>query len=159
MADKFMEPEEYEEYLKTEFVTGMTTDNEEATKAPESVVTLYELNQNIIAQMPALDEMGWEDARINFINWYKKNYAEYYMLLCKELSHYTIFHLQNIDEDIIDNFWEEIKDMAVNWISENCVHVMEEDDNGALAIWVTYPRTDTAHCFYLFPYDSGVVKV
>ena len=89
---KFMEPEEYEAYLAQQkakeeaFVTGMCTE-EEAKNPPELgkitstgdkeiQVSLYDLNRQMIAQMPDMTDEQLLFARESFKDWlnhYKDN--------------------------------------------------------------------------------------
>lgn len=157
----FMEPEEYEAYLKEQekMIADIKAKNEALKEAhPKGLasVTLYELNQNIINTLPPLDGDGESKALDNFLKWFSQNehiIENYYMLLCNQLKYYTVFHLNTKD---IENFWKELLD-----ICKECgtIKTMEIDTNGIWAIWLDWQNEGECHCFYLFPYDRGVVEI
>ena len=71
----------------------MATDNNKVTMG-----SLYQMNQQIFKQMPALSP---ETLKIEFANigaWFSAHYTKkYYMLLCKERSDYTLIHLNDFN--------------------------------------------------------------
>ena len=88
-----MEPEEYETYLKQQeekqeklkaYYESLKKDNSNL-KGP----TLYELNKQIIAQMPILNEDEIRRCSDTLLKYFVKNSDSYYMLLCNELNYYT----------------------------------------------------------------------
>ena len=60
-------------------------------------LTLYEVNQQLVAQLPNMTKEKIEEKKEMFNNFLKKDSAEYYMMLCKELSYYTIFRILSSD--------------------------------------------------------------
>lgn len=152
----FMEPEDYEKFLEGHAdpvgepgVCGEPgINNDDAPK-----VSLYEMNQMLIAQMPAYDAEQMERADDIIYDWiYNGNKANYYMLLCKELSYYTVFHSEDnclIANDFIAELWDVLRGMTIRDVSV--------DTNGVIAIWIDWDD-GMPHCFYLFPYDKGVVE-
>ena len=162
----FMEPEEYEAYLKeqerlVEEAQAKAKELAESGSNELASVSLYELNQGIINGMPALSEDGVLKRAQLFFDWVAENKGNYYMLLNHELHQYTVCHTRNHtgfpDDDPIDldDFWSELLDTLkyVGTIKEM------EVDSGAWSIWVDWQDEGTCHCFYLFPYDGGVVEV
>lgn len=156
----YVEPEEYEhllELLKEQDNMEKAFEVPENEEAPKVEVSLYELNQMMVAQMPPM-EVDLMEA--NFISWYRqlkmdKNPA-YFMLLGKELSYYTLFHLDWNGDDKTENFWRELNEVLE---CAGPIRLMEKDTNGAFSIWVDWQEKGVCHCFYLFPYDEGVVEV
>lgn len=121
----------------------------------EAQTTLYEMNQQLIAQLP---EINMKVAEKNFRRWYSNfNHNDtYFMLLNNDLHYYTLFANTIVhDEDAVDNFWAELLDVLSYC---GTIKVMEEDTNGAFAIWVIWEETGVPEQFYLFPYDRGVVN-
>lgn len=167
----YMEPEEYEAYLKeqerlVEEAQAKSKELAESGSNELTSVSLYELNQGIINNMPALDEDGKLKARQKFFEWFwgnddANNIDHYYMLLCKELNYYTIFHnsqhCANATDDLIDedDLWRELMDV-LSYVGD--IKVMEADTNGAWSIWADW-HGEGCHCFYFFPYGGGVVEV
>lgn len=179
----YMEPEEYEAYLKEqEEKQEKLKAYYESLKEGDSNVngpSLYELNQQIIAKMPALDGDGVRDCSGKILKWLDTHPDPYYMLLCNELSYYTLFHVTSakynaggnlmISRGAMRDLTDEILDIVANL---GDVRVIEEDNNGAISVWsslkpVHYEalsdeakaEADIVHCFYLFPYGRGVVEV
>lgn len=173
MKKIFMEPEEYEAYLKKqeeqkaklqEYYDSLKEGDQTDVEGP----TLYELNQQIIAQMPALDADGVRECSGKILKYLEEHVNSYYMLLCKELSYYTIFHITSaktapngnviISRGALHDLTEEIIDIIS---SLGDVRVIETDNNDAIAIWSSFQSEETGaiHCFYLFPYGRGVVEV
>ena len=167
----YMEQEEYEAYLKEQerILEEVKRKNEEL-KAQGSdglmTTTLYEINQGIMNGMPALDEDGKSKARQKFFEWFwgnddANNIDHYYMLLCKELNYYTIFHnsqhCAGATDDLMDedDLWCELMDV-LSYVGD--IKVMEVDTNGAWSIWANW-HGEGCHCFYFFPYGGGVVEV
>lgn len=167
----YMEPEEYEAYLKEqeEMIAAFQEKSKEmAEQAKDGLAstTLYEINQGIMNGMSALDEDGKLKARQKFFEWFwgnddANNIDHYYMLLCKELNYYTIFHnsqhCAGATEDPMDedDLWRELLDV-LSYVGD--IKVMEVDTNGAWSIWADW-HGEGCHCFYFFPYGGGVVEV
>ena len=117
-------------------------------------IDLYTMNQNIINQLPVYTDEDMDRAEDTIHDWiYNGHRANYYMLLCKELSYYTLFHSVDnclIGEDFIRELWD-----VCSYLGP--IHDISVDDNDAIAIWAEWEDTGV-HCFYLFPYDKGVVE-
>lgn len=144
----FMEQSEYQEYLKNK---GQKK-NEDKHVAQ---VSLYELNQSIIAGQPALSGDGVRKGQLEFFDWISKlpDNPKFYMLLCHELNYYTVFHLGDVATK--ENFWNELYEIAKELGTLKVIEI----DSGCFSIWVDWPQDNTPHLFYLFPYDRGVVEV
>ena len=84
----------------------------------------------------------------------------YFMLLNHELHYYTVFVDNDSTDDSTDMFWKELLEVFEYVGPIRDIHI---DDNGALAIWADWysdeMATDLPHCFYLFNYSKGVVKI
>ena len=118
-------------------------------------VSLYELNQQLIAQMPEYDEKKWTDAKLIVADWYNKHKDNYYMLLCHERNYYTLFDMTR--ENVIGaDLAYELQD-TIRYVG--AVHDISVDTNDMIAVWAKWHDTDNVHCFYLFPYGQGVVHV
>ena len=157
----YVEPEEYEnllELLKKQENMGEVSESEET---PKVEVSLYELNQMMVAQMP---DMPPEQMKENFLNWFNgknscgNSYRDfnYFMLLCNDNNYYTLFHLDQDSSNCDELFWENLYEV---FECVGPVKIMEEDTNDAFSIWANWLDKGIYHCFYLFPYDEGVVEV
>lgn len=167
----FMEQEEYEAYLAAQKqireARQKETDKQiEAAKkeSSDAGINLYEMNRMIIAQnFPHADQEKlnkfYEE---RFIPWrhMDHNRGIYFMLLNHELHYYTVFIDNDNTDDNTDMFWKELLELFEYIGPIRDIHI---DDNGALAIWADWHNdevvTNLPHCFYLFNYNKGVVKI
>ena len=125
----------------------------------EASVSLYELNRSIIKQQGPLEEETIQ-SKINML----KNFSEltnnkYYLLYGKEIGYFTLFvkdqnwELQSLDLGVIEC-------LANVGIIYSIEYTKSKD---AIEIWVETKMTEEDEsvltCMYLFPYDSGIVKI
>lgn len=116
-------------------------------------MSLYDINRQIIAQLPAFEEIQWEGAKKVLADWRAEIDNTYFLLYGKEISYFTLFKKSVLDEDAKDLFTE-LKDCLDAIGSVKAFDVVE--DKSAIEIWVEYG--DTMTCMYLFDYDNGVVR-
>ena len=115
-------------------------------------MSLYDMNKQLIAQMPPMEDT---DKMIEIINNYKnKTDNSHYMLLCRDINYFTLFEEDPFiaEERFATLVLECIHDLGI-------VHdMMITEDNGAIEIWVK-PLSEEADMLvmYLFAYDAGVV--
>lgn len=152
-----MEQDEYNNYLegRVNLVGDPNVDcPTEVNNETSPSIDLYTMNQNIINQLPVYTDEDMDRAEDTIHDWiYNGHRANYYMLLCKELSYYTLFHSVDnclIEEDFIRELWD-----VCSYLGP--IHDISIDNNDAIAIWAEWEDTGV-HCFYLFPYDKGVVE-
>lgn len=109
---------------------------------------LYDMNKQIIAQLPELTD--W-DSRAEVINNFHSDWNnEYYMLYGKEISYFTLFKVKE------PNYFSQILFECLNNIGTvKAIDLTETAD--AIEIWVE--NEDGPTCLYLFPYDMGLVEV
>ena len=118
-------------------------------KDSEVSMKLYDLNKQIMAQMESYDIDKWEQAEKDIDAWEKEIKANYYMLLCKEKSYYTIF--------VDDGYEFHGLGAAVRECLEFVGNVVSIDiEPEVIEIWIR--ELDDAYCMYLFNYDKGVVS-
>lgn len=144
----FMEQDEYQEYLKNK-------NQKKDESKPVAQVNLYQLNQDIMSNQPALSGDGVRKGQLEFFDWISKlpDNPKFYMLLCHELNYYTVFHIN--DTATKEDFWNELYDIAKELGTLKAMEI----DSGCFSIWVDWPQDNISHLFYLFPYDRGVVEV
>ena len=144
----FMEQDEYQEYLKNK------NQKKDESKSVAQV-NLYQLNQDIMSNQPALSEDGARKGQLEFFDWISKqpDNPKFYMLLCSELNYYTVFHIN--DTATKEDFWNELYDIAKELGTLKAMEI----DSGCFSIWADWPQDNISHLFYLFPYDRGVVEV
>ena len=111
---------------------------------------LYEMNKQLIAQLPELteDELCQEkDLTIHSLH--AKYNNNYYMLYGKEISYFTLFKI--IEPQY---FGYEVIECLKNIGKIKAIDFTEPQD--AIEIWVE--DEDGPTCLYLFPYDNGIVQ-
>lgn len=117
-------------------------------------MSLYELNKQGYAQLLPYDETQIQDA-ITWINEFSdKNKGKYYMLLCKEMSYYTVFEKDFLEYDCLSLGHGVIECLD----NVGTIHGIDDNGEGALEIWVK-TSDEEVYCMLLFNYDVGVVKV
>lgn len=109
---------------------------------------VYDMNKQIIAQMPVLEDLTAGCAAIAKLQ--QNHYDTYYMLYGKELSYFTLFKLKE-PQYLAD----EVIACLNNVGSIKAIDLTENED--AVEIWVQNENDPTV--LYLFPYDNGVVLV
>lgn len=113
-------------------------------------MSLYDMNKQIIAQLPDLEVTTETVQQIDaFV---KETLNTHYMLYGKEISYFTIFQRCY---DLTETVGEAVIDCLNNVGVIKSIDLTEAKD--AFEIWVI--ANDEATCLYLFPYDSGIVHV
>lgn len=118
-------------------------------------MSLYDVNKNFMADQPALsqDELT---ASLKVIEDYVfdtyKN-STYFMLLCKELSYYTVFVR---DSESSTNILADEVLNCLQWIAKDILSIELNTTNNTPEIWIRTPE-DEVVCMYLFNYDNGVI--
>lgn len=113
---------------------------------------LYDLNKQIIAQLPILSDEELSNKKTVINQLHEKFNNEYYMLYGKEMSYFTLFKLKDPSR-----FGDEVIE-CLGYLDGDvkCVDMTEPED--AIEIWVQ-DGTKEPTCLYLFPYDTGLVIV
>ena len=114
-------------------------------------VPLYDLNKNIIAQMPQYDFDQIRDLEKRIDEWNAEQH-QFFMLLCREINYYTVFQLKP-EEAEFRTLGESVTGVLTE--SEFNIHSDEQCDDH-FEIWGK--KDDDIYDFLLFPYDQGVVK-
>ena len=109
---------------------------------------LYDMNKQIISQLPALTD--FTKAIENIRNLHGKYWNQYYMMYGKEISYFTLFKVCGKNE-----FGQDVIDCCMNVGTIKAMDMTEAEN--AIEIWVE--NEDGPTCLYLFPYDNGVVQV
>ena len=123
---------------------------------------LYDINKSVIKEQGKLSKKKIKEAMTDVVYpFIVERDNTYYMMLCKEVSDYTIFKI-NYDNDSMDNLAAELTDCINN---RGNVYDISMDSNGAIAIWIEGKKDGfvleegSMHCYYLFPYDMCVIEV
>lgn len=167
----FMEQEEYEEYLKQKKAELDSQLQQVRLDNPKKIadVSMYELNQNIVAQMKNLTSTEIKKRMKLIRSWLYHDSDIYYALICWDFHYITLFHCPN------DNYDEQIQQMQEILTSLGTIkaidphhmgHAMDmhhiEDnieDVDAFEIWIQLADEDVPKMFMLFPYGGGVVEI
>jgi hypothetical protein len=112
-------------------------------------IGLYDMNKQIIAQLPVLNDFTKAIADVRDLH--GKYWNEYYMMYGKEISYFTLFKVCGTNE-----FGQDVIDCCANIGAIKAIDMTEAAD--AIEIWVQ-PDNGEPTCLYLFPYDNGVVQV
>ena len=117
-------------------------------------MNLYDLNKNLVNQLKPLTKEEIFNKEKDFINLHKRFSNKHYRLLCKEYSYYTIFE----EERIIMN--KPFSDTVIEIITAlgDIYSIEPTENNDAIEIWIKPDEEEMPMVFYLFPYDTGVVK-
>ena len=117
---------------------------------PKVEMSLYDMNAQLISQLPTLTEEQIYD-KIKEINEFSsKINSNYYMLLCKEMSYYTVFVKKQYDSE-----FDTIGDALIaclDWCEIKSIDALDNE----VEIWVM--NEETAYCMHFFDYQSGIVE-
>lgn len=115
-------------------------------------LSAYEINKQVISQLPPLSAEELAGKKILIRDFMINTQNKYFMLLCRDINYYTLFHL-----DVYENTEERLEDIlfaeCAMFIGD--IKAVDPTDDGAIEIWVTN-ETDT-YAMYFFPYDAGVI--
>lgn len=136
-------------YINGEWVADETME----TKANGDItMSLYEMNRQLINQLPDYNEEAWGGAEEILKEYLEKHPNSYYMMYGRELNYFTVFHKEEGAE--FANLFGAIKTCLD---SVGGVRSFDFDGEAAIEIWVKPEVASTVTCLYLFPYDDGVV--
>lgn len=128
------------------------------TKDVNLKMTNYELNQQVMTQMKSLTEGQILDKLDIIEDFFKNIKNKYLMLYCKELSYFTVFETNSVNEAAYNLFSEAVLDILHDLQEFGDIKDISNNNNGAIEIWVT-SSDKISNCYYLFGYDAGVVFV
>lgn len=122
-------------------------------KAPKIEMSVYDMNEQLVAQLAALTDEQLEERIQELNDWYHEYRASYYMLMCKEQSYYTVLTFERaIDLPDCANFGKAIVECLSN-IGE-IKDITYLDDN-TYECWVQ--QNEVVWCLHLFDYSQGIV--
>lgn len=111
-------------------------------------MSLYELNKTIVSQLPIKETYAELSQERNLINEFHENIkSETYMLLCKDISYYTIFNNRKNKVNDFGTLGHAVVECAQDVGKIISADVTE--DNSAIEIWVRTAENDNL-CMYLF---------
>jgi hypothetical protein len=114
--------------------------------------TLYDMNKNIMAQMPSLSNKDITNLITNMALSLGDRY-QYYMLLNNEKHDYTVFNFCGKSTTCVE-FREDFKECLCN---RGDVLAIDAKDYNSYEIWLK-TEDEEILCYYFFPYDLGVLE-
>ena len=119
-----------------------------------NIGTLYEMNQQVVLQSCSpLTKKDIQIAQEQIRSWFKDNQIRYAMLLCKDISYYTVF--SSVKSDYI-------------FAAEQCIGCLEDQKmdivditlqkDNTWEIWLRNSKQKQVFAFYLFDYKAGIIE-
>lgn len=126
---------------------------EEPKIAGNIQMNMYDINKQFMSQFTTLSNEDLENSREVIRKYFQTQQNEFYMLLCKDISYYTLFH-------IVDYVTEPAAaDEVIECVK--CIGAVKAIDltegESAIEIWVQEEGCDPM-VMYLFAYDTGVIE-
>ena len=120
-------------------------------------ISNYAIHKQLFAQMEPLSEEKLKKKIKILDDWFETNYSckfnEYYMVICKEISYYTVLHLK----EEIQLSGTALVDLLLD--RGPIIDITYNDLADAYECWVKENEDGEVHMYYLFTYDWGVVEV
>ena len=116
-------------------------------------MSLYEINQGIIGQLPKYDGDQIKNLEERIDKWDLENFInkKYFMLLCRDINYYTLLHF--------DEEKSEFRTLGegVAYLFSEANYTIHSDEilDDHCEIWAK--NEEGTYAFMLFPYDEGVV--
>ena len=119
-------------------------------------LTAYDMNKQIMAQLPEITPEQRAEYEKFLDDYHLQTDAVFYMLLCKDISYYTVFESDECDFDMfgypVVKFGQTVLECIDN--AGTIVEMHPEDE--AVEIWIKLPEGD-AVAMYLFAANHLVV--
>ena len=116
-------------------------------------MNLYELNKTIVAKLPILEDYT---AAEELIQDYMEKNGESYMLLCKDISYYTIFQ-KKVDTSGFTHF-ETLGEAVLECANDigKIISVDLTEDGSGIELWLRTPEDENL-CAYFFDCSGLIV--
>lgn len=120
-------------------------------------MNLYEYSKLFVNGMTEISEEDLKIGKTLISKYLKERQQEFYMLLCREIYDFTIFQNETPEDSWnYEEFFSAILDCFANR-NMTIKQINRAEDTSAIEIWVQ--KEEQSFCFYLFPYDLGVIKI
>lgn len=116
-------------------------------------MTNYELNKQIVADSLPLTIEEINQKKEMLTKYFEEDWA--FMLLCKDLSYYTVFLDRTNEQPLPPKFADEVIDCLQSIGSIKGIDLNTEQN--AVEIWI-HPLIAEPAVAYLFPYSEGVIE-
>ena len=140
----------------------MKANYDEKLNAPKSEIamgSLYDMNKQLMKQMPALNREGVLTAYDGLKAWFQENTGRYYMLLCNERHDYTLFNLDKsgtwkiIPKEHTESAANDVMECLTN---RGALLAADLQNDSTWEFWIR--DYDECFAYYLFPYDQAVIE-
>lgn len=123
-----------------------------SNKVVDFKTKLYEFNKVQMAQINPVDPIWFNKHCAEVANEMWDSKSSYWMLLCRERNDYTIFYLEESEDELTKALIETLNNrgMILDFTKQ-------PDDN--YEIWIRDFDTNENVVYYLFDYSNGVVEV
>lgn len=116
--------------------------------------TLYDINKKLMANEKKLSGFDLIGKKKSLQAYFSNSISNYFMMLCKEKSDYTLFKLSNHTTSSYQAAEEVLLCMKERG---TILSIDRTPDNIAYEIWIRDEEDDNS-CYYLFEYDKGVIE-
>ena len=114
-------------------------------------MTMYELNEQLMSQMPDHTSFSLAEDVAIIDGFHTRVKSDYYMMLCKEASYFTIFTTINPDGE-----FHTLGDAAIACAQDlGSIRAVTNIEDSEIEIWVN--AGESMLCLHLFNYAAGVV--
>ena len=118
----------------------------------EMALSLYELNKQMMTKQEPMSEHDLTKEIAEVASWFSYKKDQYFMLLCRELNDYTIFHFNSGSKPCYEASQELLE------VLQSRGEIMDISyEKDVFPIWIR--KEDDSFLYHLFPYDSGVIEV
>lgn len=121
---------------------------------------LYDINKQLVEQFDSpLSKEQLNQKKTNILLPYFKEKIEkeqhkYFMLLCNDERYYTVFEIFKANYNLLN------KEVLECLNSIGLIYSIEQvQDNAAIEIWIKNILKNELFCYYLFPYDEGIIPI
>lgn len=115
-------------------------------------MNLYELNQNMYANVPAMNIGAIQTVIKEYLNKYP---SKFYLMLNHDIHYYTVFYVEDskhvVPTQCVHTIWSIVRELG------EVVDVVMSD-NGMLEFWIRQ-EDKRVLMFGFFDYERGVVKL
>ena len=128
------------------------------------VGTLYDLNKQIISQLPEMTQEQIQEQLIKIRNWFSESKNKYFMLLCREKADYTLFNFGTgkgfkLPESINKISTKAIKELELCIKNRGILMSINRAPVDAWEIWIKDFFNKEIHMYMLFECDPMVIEI
>ena len=129
------------------------------------VASLYDLNKQVISQLPEMPQNKIQEQLAQIEKWFSKKEGKYFILLCREKSDYTLFNFNG--KEIPDVFPEFINKMSRKAIEEleTCIKnrgilmSINKASEDAWELWIKDFFNKEINMYMLFECGQMVIEI